>query len=58
MLTTGPEVGLRGVPEPEAEMVGIDEGTDGGTGGETDGETAVLLDCCLNPLVHCVDDRR
>ncbi len=33
VLTTGPEVGLRRVPEPEAE---IDEG---GTDGETDGET-------------------
>ena len=41
VLTTGPEVGLRGVPEPEVEMVGIEGGTDG----ETDEGTAVGL-CC------------
>ena len=41
VLTTGPEVGLRGVPEPEAEMVGIEGGTDG----ETDEGPAVGL-CC------------
>ncbi len=41
VLTTGPEVGLRGVPEPEAEMVGIEGGTDG----ETDEGPAVGW-CC------------
>ena len=45
VLTTGPEVGLRGVPEPEAEMVGIDGGIDGGTDGETDEGPAVGW-CC------------